>query len=109
MLDKRSFGWFGSDKKYNAPELMNSAGKFRNLSEFLAKRNDFHLYRAALLNDKAIEQIFSSFRVNAVSNAQVRGESYDSGCMGQTGCCMFILIHNVLIQLQIISIPHHQI
>lgn len=28
---------------------------------------------------------FDSFRINAVSNGQVRGDSYSEGCMGQTG------------------------
>ena len=29
-------------------------------------------------------------RVNAVSNAQVRGDMYDSGCLGQTGFSSFL-------------------
>lgn len=32
--------------------------------------------------------ILFGYRINAVSNAQVRGETYDSGCMGQTGKCV---------------------
>lgn len=31
-----------------------------------------------------------SCRINAVSNGQVRGDSYSEGCMGQTGVCMCV-------------------
>lgn len=33
----------------------------------------------------SIFPLFDSFRINAVSNGQVRGDSYSEGCMGQTG------------------------
>ena len=29
--------------------------------------------------------LFCSYRINAVSNGQVRGDSYSEGCLGQTG------------------------
>ncbi|XP_065052447.1 transmembrane protein 50A-like [Rhopilema esculentum] len=32
------------------------------------------------------------FMVNAVSNAQVRGDSYEAGCLGQTGARIWLLI-----------------
>lgn len=35
--------------------------------------------------------------VNAVSNAQVRGESYDSGCLGQTGARLWMLVGFLLL------------
>lgn len=43
-----------------------------------------------------LENTFNSFnfclwylsRINAVSNGQVRGDSYSEGCIGQTGMCM---------------------
>ncbi|XP_065655667.1 transmembrane protein 50A isoform X2 [Hydra vulgaris] len=32
------------------------------------------------------------FMINAVSNAQIRGETFDSGCLGQTGARVWALI-----------------
>ena len=32
------------------------------------------------------------FMINAVSNAQVRGEAYEPGCLGQTGARFWILL-----------------
>jgi len=32
------------------------------------------------------------FMINAVSNAQVRGDSYEAGCLGQTGARIWLLI-----------------
>ncbi|KXJ25714.1 transmembrane protein 50A [Exaiptasia diaphana] len=32
------------------------------------------------------------FMINAVSNAQVRGESYTTGCLGQTGARVWLII-----------------
>ncbi|XP_023849608.2 transmembrane protein 50A [Salvelinus sp. IW2-2015] len=32
--------------------------------------------------------------INAVSNGQVRGDSYSEGCIGQTGMCMTGLFHS---------------
>lgn len=42
-------------------------------------------YRWLLLAGKALTSCFSSHRINAVSNGQVRGDSYSEGCLGQTG------------------------
>jgi len=40
-------------------------------------------------------------RVNSVSNAAVRGDSYTEGCLGQTGeyCTLLILLLLLLIDL----------
>lgn len=37
---------------------------------------------------KILYSAFFPFRINAVSNGQVRGDSYSEGCMGQTGVCL---------------------
>lgn len=40
---------------------------------------------------------FALFMVNAVSNAQVRGETYTTGCIGQTGARVWLLMGFVLL------------
>ncbi|XP_073230601.1 transmembrane protein 50A-like [Porites lutea] len=40
---------------------------------------------------------FALFMVNAVSNAQVRGESYTTGCIGQRGARVWLLMGFVLL------------
>ena len=34
-------------------------------------------------------------RINAVSNAQVRGDTFDGGCLGQTGNPLLFLTHTL--------------
>ena len=36
------------------------------------------------------------FRVNAVSAGQVRGDTYNTGCIGQTGTCIIIIYSSSL-------------
>ncbi|XP_017711624.1 PREDICTED: transmembrane protein 50A [Rhinopithecus bieti] len=36
--------------------------------------------------------LFYSYRINAVSNGQVRGDSYSEGCLGQTGARIWLFI-----------------
>jgi len=40
---------------------------------------------------------FAVFMVNAVSNAQVRGETYSTGCIGQTGARVWLLFGFLLL------------
>uniref|UniRef100_A0A3B4F9C7 Transmembrane protein 50A n=1 Tax=Pundamilia nyererei TaxID=303518 RepID=A0A3B4F9C7_9CICH len=39
-----------------------------------------------------LHSAFFPFRINAVSNGQVRGDSYSEGCMGQTGARVWLFI-----------------
>jgi hypothetical protein len=48
-----------------------------------------------LFKESPIQNFFSfilSFRINSVSNGQVRGDAYTTGCMGQTGMYRLTLI-----------------
>lgn len=48
--------------------------------------------------------VFTHVRINAVSNAQVRGESYSTGgCMGQTGMKNFVVssLPGILLIIQV--------
>ena len=43
-------------------------------------------------------------RVSAVSNAQVRGEMYDSGCLGQTGILQILVVTFILNKRKVLNI-----
>ncbi|NWI33006.1 TM50B protein, partial [Sula dactylatra] len=55
---------------------------FKNLNSQKVTRNISVTKRA----------ILSSYRINAVSNAQVRGDSYSDGCLGRTGARVWLFI-----------------
>ena len=38
-----------------------------------------------LINSRAVLHLCVYYRINSVSNGQIRGDSYSTGCMGQTG------------------------
>uniref|UniRef100_M3YWH6 Uncharacterized protein n=1 Tax=Mustela putorius furo TaxID=9669 RepID=M3YWH6_MUSPF len=44
------------------------------------------------VKDCDILALFYSYRINAVSNGQVRGDSYSEGCLGQTGARIWLFI-----------------
>ncbi|XP_057303653.1 transmembrane protein 50B-like isoform X2 [Hydractinia symbiolongicarpus] len=48
------------------------------------KNNVFHICGVA--------STVAVFMINAISNAQVRGETFDGGCIGQTGARIWLLI-----------------
>lgn len=48
------------------------------------KSKNYHLF--------GVGSTIAFFMVNAVSNAQVRGETFEAGCMGQTGARLWILV-----------------
>ena len=38
-----------------------------------------------LINSRAVLHLCVYYRINSVSNGQIRGDGYSTGCMGQTG------------------------
>ena len=45
---------------------------------------------------KVFTKVHCPNRINAVSNAQVSGDTFDGGCLGQTGNLLLFLPHVLL-------------
>ncbi|KAG8518549.1 Transmembrane protein 50B, partial [Galemys pyrenaicus] len=77
---------------YPKPEQLNHAfhtcGVFSTLAFFI----DVYVICDYFSSTKTDLVILICFRINAVSNAQVRGDSYESGCLGRTGARVWLFV-----------------